>query len=151
MSLRKPMKMYDLKSTVSVPLKVKIIVNYPLSKGKNRIRETIEKGTLHVKVWINGTSVDVKYIFYCLSKNKVWVNMPDRPGRIKNKICQFPIFSFSDRETQREFIRLTRIAMRSFMNTMKYKSFERWQIEEKLRIEEEEKEEEKERQVLIKS
>ena len=77
--------------------------------------------------------------------------MPDRPGRIKNKICQFPIFSFSDRETQREFIRLTRIAMRSFMNTMKYKSFERWQIEEKLRIEEEEKEEEKERQVLIKS
>lgn len=136
---------------MSIPLKVKIIVNYPLSKGKNRIRETIEKGTLHVKVWIKGTPTDVKSVFYCASKNKIWVNMPSKKGTLKNKECDYPIFSFSDRDTQREFIRLTRIAMRSFMNTMNYKSFERWKIEEKLRIEEEEKKEEKNRKVLIKS
>jgi len=147
MSLRKPMKMYDLKSNVSIPLKVKIIVNYPLSKGKDRKRKTIEKGTLHVKVWIHGTPTDVKSIFYCASKEKIWVNMPSKKGSINQRECDYPIFSFSDRDTQREFIRLTRIAMRSCMNTMNYKSFERWQIEEKLRIEEEKKK----RQVLIKS
>ncbi len=128
--------MYDLKSNFSVQLKVKIIVNYPLIKTKNKNRVTIEKGTLHVKVWINGTPVDVKNVFYCLSKDKIWVNMPDKPGRIRNKRCKFPIFSFSDRDTQRNFIQYTQKAMISFMKTLDYKSFERWEMEEKLRIEE---------------
>lgn len=134
---KKPMKMYDLKSNVSVPLKVKVLVNYPISKAKNKNKVMIEQGTLHVRVWIKGTSADVKSVHYCLSRNKIWINMPAKRGKIKETDCEYPIFSFTDRDTQRDFVRYTRTALGSFMKGPTYKSFEKLEAEERLRIEKE--------------
>lgn len=61
--------------------------------------------------------------------------MPTKKGHIKRVACKYPIFSFPDRDTQRDFLRYTQSAMRLFMQSMTYKSLDKLEAEERLRIE----------------
>ncbi len=116
------------------PIRIRIIANYPRDLVKNKNKQWVERGSLHIRFPINGEDFDVRGIHYCYSRQKAWIIMPSKKGMLDGEPCEYPICNFRRKDPQRGFVGLMQYLFNHFAKSSEYTSLEKSQKKERRRF-----------------
>ncbi|KKM91049.1 hypothetical protein LCGC14_1232560 [marine sediment metagenome] len=89
----------------------------------------VESGSFHISVTIPNFIFEVRGVHYCITKKKLWINLPSRRGLIDKELCEFPVWEIPDQEVKKAFLAILQKVFSDFMKTEEFISFEQY-IEE---------------------